>query len=36
MGGMSMMHAGVKASTVDARGVFMVDNGGMKAFMGGQ
>ena len=35
MGGMSMMHAGVKAGTVDAPGVFMVNSGGMMAFMGG-
>jgi hypothetical protein len=35
MGGMSMMHAGVKAGTVEAPGVFMVNNGGVMAFMGG-
>jgi uncharacterized membrane protein YagU involved in acid resistance len=35
MGGMSMMHAGVKAGTVEAPGVFMVNSGGMMAFMGG-
>ncbi len=35
MGGMGMMHAGVKAGTVDAPGVFMSNNGGMMAFMGG-
>ena len=35
MGGMSMMHAGVKAGTVKAPGVFMMNNGGMMAFMGG-
>ena len=35
MGGMGMMHAGVKAGTVDAPGVYMTNNGGMMAFMGG-
>lgn len=35
MGGMSMMHAGVKAGTVEAPGVFMLNNGGIMAFMGG-
>ena len=35
MGGVGMMHAGVKAGTVDAPGVYMTHNGGMMAFMGG-
>jgi hypothetical protein len=35
MGGMSMMHAGVKAGKVKAPGMFMMNNGGMMAFMGG-
>lgn len=35
MGGMSMMHAGVKAGTVNAPGVYMTNNGGLMAFMGG-
>ncbi|MCP4363575.1 MAG: hypothetical protein GY796_36715 [Chloroflexi bacterium] len=35
MGGMGMMHAGVKAGTIDAPGVFMTNNGGTMAFMGG-
>jgi uncharacterized membrane protein YagU involved in acid resistance len=35
MGGMSMMHAGVKAGTVEAPGIFMLHNGGTVAFMGG-
>ncbi|MCP4425915.1 MAG: hypothetical protein GY803_15590 [Chloroflexi bacterium] len=35
MGGMSMMHAGVKAGTVNAPGIYMTNNGGMMAFMGG-
>lgn len=35
MGGMSMMHAGVKAGTVEAPGMYMMNNGGMMAFMGG-
>lgn len=35
MGGMSMMHAGVKAGTVEAPGVFMLNSGGAMAFMGG-
>lgn len=35
MGGMTMMHAGIKAGTVEAPGVFMLHNGGMMAFMGG-
>lgn len=35
MGGMGMMHAGVKAGTVDAPGLYMTNSGGMMAFMGG-
>ena len=35
MGGMSMMHAGVNAGTVQAPGVYMVNRGGMMAFVGG-
>ena len=35
MGGISMMHAGVRAGTVEAPGVFMLNNGGVMAFMGG-
>ena len=35
MGGISVMHAGVKAGTVEAPGFFMMNNGGMMAFMGG-
>ncbi|RMD96586.1 MAG: hypothetical protein D6816_18735 [Bacteroidetes bacterium] len=35
MGGMSMMHAGVKAGTVNAPGIYMTNNGGAMAFMGG-
>ncbi len=35
MGGMGMMHAGVKAGTVDAPGMYMMNNGGMMSFMGG-
>lgn len=35
MGSMSMMHAGVKAGAIEAPGVFMVNNGGVMAFMGG-
>lgn len=35
MGGMPMMHAGIKAGTIQAPGVFMLQNGGMMAFMGG-
>lgn len=35
MGGMGMMHAGVKAGTVEAPGIFMLNNGGAMAFMGG-
>lgn len=35
MGGMGMMHAGVKAGTVEAPGIFMLHNGGVMAFMGG-
>ncbi len=30
-----MMHAGIKAGTVAAPGVFMVKTGGMMSFMGG-
>jgi len=35
MGSAAMMHAGVKAGTVNAPGVYMINNGGMMAFMGG-
>lgn len=35
MGGMPMMHAGIKAGTVQAPGVFMLQTGGVMAFMGG-
>jgi len=35
MGGMGMMHAGIKAGTVKAPGVLMFNNGGMMGFMGG-
>jgi len=35
MGGVSMMHAGVKAGTVAAPGLYMMNNGGMMAFVGG-
>ena len=35
MGGVSMMHAGVKAGTVKAPGFYMMNDGGMMAFMGG-
>jgi uncharacterized membrane protein YagU involved in acid resistance len=35
MGGMPMMHAGIKAGTVSTPGVYMLNNGGMKSFMGG-
>lgn len=35
MGSMSVMHDGVKAGTVEARGVFMLNNGGTMAFIGG-
>ena len=35
MGGMGMMHAGVKAGTVKAPGAYMMNNGGMMSFMGG-
>ena len=35
MGGTPMIHAGIKAGTVSAPGVFMLKNGGMMSFMGG-
>lgn len=35
MGGVPMMHAGVKAGTMQAPGVYMMKNGGMMAFVGG-
>lgn len=35
MGGVPMVHAGVKAGTVQAPGVYMMNNGGIMAFMGG-
>jgi hypothetical protein len=35
MGGVPVMHAGVKAGTVDAPGAFMMNTGGLMAFMGG-
>ncbi|HKZ85226.1 MAG TPA: DUF6789 family protein [Anaerolineae bacterium] len=35
MGGMPMLHEGIKAGTVQAPGVYMLSNGGVMAFMGG-
>lgn len=35
MGGMPMMHAGIKVGSVSAPGVFMLNNGGIMGFMGG-
>ncbi len=35
MGGVPMMHAGVKAGTVKAPGVYMLSEGGAMAFIGG-
>ena len=35
MGGVPMMHAGVKAGTVKAPGLYMTADGGMMAFVGG-
>lgn len=35
MGGVPMMHAGIKAGTVQAPRVYMISNGGIMAFMGG-
>lgn len=35
MGMMPMLHAGIKAGTVKAPGVYMTNNGGAKGFMGG-
>ncbi|MBI3244678.1 MAG: hypothetical protein HYZ49_20560 [Chloroflexi bacterium] len=35
MGGVPMMHAGIKAGTVKAPGVLMLNMGGMMGFMGG-
>ncbi len=35
MGGVPMLHAGVKAGTVKAPGVCMMSDGGMMAFVGG-
>lgn len=35
MGGMGMMHAGIKAGTVKAPGILMFNNGGIMGFMGG-
>ena len=35
MGGVPMMHAGVKAGTVKAPGLYMMSAGGMMAFAGG-
>ena len=35
MGGVPMMHAGVRAGTVKAPGVYMMSAGGMMAFVGG-
>lgn len=35
MGSMSAMHAGVKTGTVTAPGMYMMNNGGMMAFIGG-
>ena len=35
MAPMPMMHAGIKSGDVPAPGAYMINNGGMKAFMGG-
>jgi len=35
MGGVPMIHAGVKAGTVEAPGIYMKNTGGMMAFLGG-
>lgn len=35
MGGMPMMHAGIKSGAVQAPGVYMTKNGGAMGFMGG-
>jgi hypothetical protein len=35
MSGVSMVHAGVKAGVVEAPGIYMMNNGGVMAFMGG-
>lgn len=35
MGIIPMLHAGIKAGTVKAPGVYMTNNGGAKGFMGG-
>ena len=35
MGGMPMMHAGIKAGTVQAPGLYMTGSSGMMGFMGG-
>ena len=35
MGGMPIMHAGIKAGTVQASGAYMLSSGGLMAFVGG-
>jgi hypothetical protein len=35
MGGVPMMHVGIKAGTIQAPGVYMLNAGGMMAFVGG-
>ena len=35
MGGVPMMHAGIRSGSVQAPGVFMISTGGVMAFMGG-
>jgi len=35
MGMIPMMHAGIKSGAVQAPGIWMTNNGGMKAFIGG-
>ncbi len=35
MGGVPMLHAGIKAGTVQAPGVYMLSSGGVMAFLGG-
>jgi len=35
MGAIPMLHAGIKAGSVSTPGVFMLNSGGMMAFMGG-
>ena len=35
MGGMPMLHSGIRSGSIDAPGVYMINSGGMMSFVGG-